>query len=447
MTGFLIFAVFFGCFLFGEKTQAEIVYTYDLDALPSDEHTYGISNLVQQIQFYSDGYLTTLMLNWEHAEVGPGAKTVRFVDETTDTVWSFTNTASSSGEYIYFTTTTPIFIDQTHNFEISPYTGTATGYGSHSSSSTYNNAYEYDQMCGRASVPNGAITSCFDYDLFVLAQTIAGYDTDIQFASTPDESCDFWSPKLNYMLSESDWTTLSENETNGIFMTTVGYSTNPSYFEYVSQDLQNTALVSANFWNYSDYGLKDTAFEAGQTIYAQAFICDIADYDLCDFSFDQNTDHILKAGQTWTFTVPTEGCPTDGSRFDNPGGYIPTATSTNAGDNITCDTVDGFFANSMCNLFQYLLKPSQASLNNFSDLKDKISAKPPFGYFTIYKNALSGVTSATTTTSTINTTTSTLSFYRLSSLDFFDDLRDIIKWLLWITFIIYLFNRFKKFIL
>lgn len=106
---------------------------------------------------------------------------------------------------------------------------------------------------------------------------------------------------------------------------------------------------------------------------------------------------------------------------------------------ITCDTNDPWYQYSLCKIGVWLFVPSQSVLNQFSNLTADISQKPPIGYFTSIKNALSGLTSSTPAF-TIN----------VSSTDpvatkFFTPIRTGLIWILWLAFAFWIFNRFRHF--
>jgi len=121
----------------------------------------------------------------------------------------------------------------------------------------------------------------------------------------------------------------------------------------------------------------------------------------------------------------------DNSLFLNPA--APGASST-----ITCDSADGAFGSSLCNLFAYLFVPPQATWNNFKDLKAALEDKPPFGYITSVSDALGGLSSSATSTFELPTFTGGLA-------DFFDTIKTLESWLLWFLFGWWVWNKFRHF--
>ena len=112
----------------------------------------------------------------------------------------------------------------------------------------------------------------------------------------------------------------------------------------------------------------------------------------------------------------------------------PTGTSTLVA---TCDSADGFFQSSMCNLGVWLFYPSADSLNLFATLSDTYSQKPPFGYFTAYYGALNSLQSGTSTIVLMDAS-STEAFSPI-----FSPIRTGLAWLIPLLFAVWVMIRFK----
>lgn len=112
----------------------------------------------------------------------------------------------------------------------------------------------------------------------------------------------------------------------------------------------------------------------------------------------------------------------------------PTGTSTLVS---TCDSTDGFFQNSMCNVFVWLFYPSADSLNLFSTLSSSYGRKPPFGYFTAYYGALNSLQSGTSTLVLMDAS-STEAFSPI-----FSPIRTGFAWLIPLLFAVWVMIRFK----
>lgn len=80
--------------------------------------------------------------------------------------------------------------------------------------------------------------------------------------------------------------------------------------------------------------------------------------------------------------------------------------------------------------------PSPETWDRFSDLKDELSTKAPFGYVTETKDLLSGLN---------DTTTATFSLQEVEPItdNIFSPIRTALSWLLYFMFAFYLFNRLK----
>ena len=87
-------------------------------------------------------------------------------------------------------------------------------------------------------------------------------------------------------------------------------------------------------------------------------------------------------------------------------------------------------------VFSFLFTPHQETLNTWEGLKTELSNKPPFGYFTIYKNGIDGIRTSTTTQA-----------YQLADLsglsDFFTPLRAMLIMILYVSFGFAIFKRLK----
>jgi hypothetical protein len=120
---------------------------------------------------------------------------------------------------------------------------------------------------------------------------------------------------------------------------------------------------------------------------------------------------------------------------------IPTSTITSSTIQIqtTCDPDSGFFSYSICNVIRYLFYPDAAVLNLFSGLTAPIQTKPPLGYFTSIKNALTGLTSSTPAF-TIN-----ISSDNPVKTTFLTPIRTGLIWILWLAFAFWIFHRFRHF--
>ena len=150
------------------------------------------------------------------------------------------------------------------------------------------------------------------------------------------------------------------------------------------------------------------------TVYAQAI--------LSNFTTEVASSSII------SFTLTTTGNP-----------YFPTFTSTSTLSDLytTCDPADGFFANSMCKLFQVAFIPSSSSLARFENIKTALESKPPFGYFLSISDALGSFSSSST---------STIDLAAINSLStVFEPAKTLIGWVAWLLFGFWVYNKFRHF--
>jgi hypothetical protein len=86
---------------------------------------------------------------------------------------------------------------------------------------------------------------------------------------------------------------------------------------------------------------------------------------------------MLMDSETITFTIGIS---------DESGIPLPEGVDCNSGN---------FIADSFCHIITYLFIPSSESLNLYQNLLDPIKSKAPFGYFTLLKDALTGLGEST----------------------------------------------------
>jgi hypothetical protein len=101
----------------------------------------------------------------------------------------------------------------------------------------------------------------------------------------------------------------------------------------------------------------------------------------------------------------------------------------------TCDDL-GTIAGALCRVITYLFFPSQASLNQFSQLKDIVANKPPFGYFTSIKNSLNSLNSTSTPAFVLTS--------EIENIDIFGTLKTGLTWILWIFFGFWVIKRIAR---
>lgn len=102
----------------------------------------------------------------------------------------------------------------------------------------------------------------------------------------------------------------------------------------------------------------------------------------------------------------------------------------------TCDDL-GTFAGALCKVITYLFIPSSTALNQFSNLKDMISIKPPFGYWTSIKNTLNTLSSTSTPAFALTSA--------INDISLFNTLKTGLAWILWIFFAFWVIRRIATF--
>jgi len=141
-------------------------------------------------------------------------------------------------------------------------------------------------------------------------------------------------------------------------------------------------------------------------------------------------DWIFLASSNISFTITAEA-PIN-TFWDYPTSTITTSTLPQ----ITCDPDDPFFQYSFCKLALYLFIPSSDAFDKFSTLSQEIENKPPIGYFTQIKSALSNVNASGTPVFDIGN-------YSAFTNNIFSPLRTGMAWLLWLFFAVVIFNRLR----
>jgi len=222
-------------------------------------------------------------------------------------------------------------------------------------------------------------------------------------------------------------------------------TTNPSIF--ILYDTASSTIASAtssvSTALYRDYLIISTAtgtaitsvvpkyhnLTIGQTYYAKAFLQDFGSCPVIGPCLNPSVS-VLDESPMISFTVSGPGAMST---------YFPTPTSTATSSEwvLTCDEQDGLFSKSICYVFKYTLFPSGSTLEAYSDLRDDLSNKPPFGYFSLVSSAINDINfSATSSSSTVD----------LSNLNapFFSVIKEVIQYLLWILFVFWLFSKIRE---
>jgi hypothetical protein len=107
----------------------------------------------------------------------------------------------------------------------------------------------------------------------------------------------------------------------------------------------------------------------------------------------------------------------------------PEATST---------TDFGVIGNYFRDLFIWLFRPQQSSLEQFTTLQTTMESKAPFAYFVTIKNALSGLSGSSTPAFSLAGSTAVTN-------SFFNPLKIGLTWILWIVFAFWVIRKISNF--
>lgn len=239
--------------------------------------------------------------------------------------------------------------------------------------------------------------------------------------STPADGGSVFEPSLfggTYTISPSS--TIID-ATNGVGIK-VRYGRSTSTWEH-EDSYSYGAVLSAGSWVWSM--LKTSITYPSSTYYA------IANLGYFDYSagFDNPVFYSTATSSIISWYQMVEDNSID---VDTLCASYPAPTSTSIFSSISVDNLKHVGCVVLGNAFL----PSSSSLALFSDLKDELSTKPPFGYVTAYTSAFSSSTLLGGTASVV------VSDPQISLLDTF---KTTIVSILWVAFGFYVINRAKHF--
>lgn len=325
----------------------------------------------------------------------------------------------------------------TNNYRFRAY----TGYDANSlivakiPSTTYDSTF--DRFCRTSAVNGcGTPTTLYDADMWLFFNSTFSLTTStIRFLDTPTSTCNFANWSVRNFVPED---TVTEANLNWSQQVVYGLGSD----SYTWQDNYGVFVANTQAPGFPKSNTYPGAqLLQGYSYYARAQICSSNNPESCVGS------NIIAQSDEWNFIV-ADPALCGNKTVSLPGFKIPFSTSTNSGDNFTCDSASGFFANSLCNLMQWLFIPDNSSLQQFATIKEQLQSKPPFGYFGVYSTAISGLSSATSTTSTLNGQNTQFDEQLTIAatnpiIDFVDTY--ILTPGLWLLFVLYLYKRFKNF--
>lgn len=164
---------------------------------------------------------------------------------------------------------------------------------------------------------------------------------------------------------------------------------------------------------------KPTTFASGTLVTAYAYIK------------NGYTNAIMGSSSVYTFYV------TSGEKSDYSAWQSPISTTSPIVSGSTCDSTNGWFDKTVCYTLNGLFAPSDASLSRLMAIKEEVQNKPPFGYITIYTNAMNGLSTSTAT--------STLDLSEMANLSILAVIRTGLTWFLYLVFGIWVIKRLSNF--
>lgn len=193
-------------------------------------------------------------------------------------------------------------------------------------------------------------------------------------------------------------------------------TTTPSiYYEYiVFPNSQNEGIGTFD----SDIDdIKWVAAIDGQYAYRARFYYEVYDYMyFSDWVYDEGLYY-------WIFST----------------GDYDLSTMPKMEDYFATTTDFGLLGNMFRDVLIYLFKPNESVLDFWRTIKDRVASKPPFGYYTLIKQAFDNLTSEATPAFALASATSTAQYI-------FTPLKNGLAWVLWILFGVWFLKRFIHFV-
>ena len=184
-------------------------------------------------------------------------------------------------------------------------------------------------------------------------------------------------------------------------------STFPS-IDYGPNDFDRSVFPYSS-WNYwaiaKQYTLNYPPLLPPITYYAQPLV------------LTPGSSTVRYAGDVISFTIT-------GGTGSGYGGV--TSTLTIASTSIACNS-GNWFSDGICGALSFLFVPASSSLSQYSDLKDAIVKKPPFGYFALMHDAWAGLAQGTSSVMLMDAST-TAAFSPI-----FDPFKTALNYLLWLA--------------
>jgi len=316
------------------------------------------------------------------------------------------------------------------------------GYYVSTNSSSYTNIYGWDQLGYSLNTFSlGSPTQAAD--LWVNFNGFSAGGSSVSFYTYPTSTCDF-----NIWPTVSTISNADINEYGQFIAPAVTYGIDPSQQFYLStvSASSGTFQTSTTQTTAPQGGVvKNTPLLPGYTYTATPYI--VKNIATVRGNGSISDSDIVAQGSSWNFIISGQpganGCSAVTTIYPSFSWPFVTSTPQSSYAQDWCTAVSdgttlGDVKAAFCSSIQYLFKPSQESVNQLATLQTALSNKPPFGYVTVYSNALNGFASSTTATSTVDISS-------LSQIGFIGTLRTVLSWIVYVLFGLWVFNRFRHF--
>lgn len=257
---------------------------------------------------------------------------------------------------------------------------------------------------------------------------------DPNFNASASTTCDFGNWAVRSTLSE----TFRDTYPNGA-ITSINWGFAPealTFYDYAPD------VAPSLYGNPLTYFIEKGSPITGESvIYAQAYICNSVDPDNCDFQYSSNAQYKSAESEVQSFLISSCEGPVWSPGDDQP---VPIENI----DTNLCENVEGALTAGLCKVFTFLFAPGQDTIDKFSALQDMIASKPPFGYVSVFSDAINTLSTASSTTSTAFSTVTSSNYLELdewTDLEFFGTVRTYLGYIIWGLFIFYIFLRFRHF--
>lgn len=350
----------------------------------------------------------------------------------------YASMTTTAGNVVVFTTSTPISVTGGTEYYISDL---KNGGGSvlkmmwypdnvYSNASGWDQGGQWDPFPSFYSTAAGDFPSPRDYWVNINGyEGSGGYSTAVYWPTTPTGTCDFSSWSIHRQISDTD-KILSDNWSYGVRFGIV-----PGEYFWGDNEPIDCSVNPDESTNCDEVNItltKKTPLQPGVTHYAQIYISDQEESD--PYTIDE--DHLVATSSVWEFIISdatgSSLCP---SQYVTPGLAIPTTTTSTAINRPDCNYE--WPINRACDALVWLFYPTQASMQNFADLKAVISNKPPFGYVSSTVALFNAFTTSTVSSSSVEMTD-------LSDFDLLSDLKTFVGYFVYGIAAFWLFRRFTK---